>query len=426
MDNAELASNSSYNSDSLQSSLSGLSLYQDEYTELLHLVNPSKHPEPHSGTPLVPRVVQKSEGDVNDQIQHSLGLATSQRVQELVKRNQELETELIKANKQINRLVNCHNSLQVEKEVQGLWTTNMKLREWNTKLQREKHDLEMECKGLKISLAELETKSQVNKGLVASLKEKVSQHYVEWQQELKQSANLKLVVSDLTVQLKEADRLKFWYKTQFNQWQNTKSELQSCQIQVEHLKADNSKLQLKLTECKSELDNAQLEALKEKSQLLQKLEKFNLEFVPIEPIISLTPCQNCCQNPSEEMLTGLKTQLSIKNLDVTRLIEENSTITSKCIVLQKVLQHKESEIEGLDLRRKESNLRLQQVQESEQTKEQQIHQLKAQIAALQVELNGQKADKASVERQIEMLRSQFAQFKENYDLVGVLFCLGFS
>lgn len=416
MDNAELASNSSFNSDSLQSSLSGLSLYQDEYTELLHLVDPAKCPEPHSGTPSVSRVNPTSERNVNDQI---LEPNTSQRVYELVKRNRELEAELVKANKQINRLVNCHNSLQVDKEIEGLWTNNAKLRELNAKLQKEKQDLELECKGLQISLAEVRTQTQVSSGLVVSLKEKVSQHYVEWQRELKQSASLKLVVSDLTAQLQEAERVKLWYKTQFNQWQNTKTELQLCQTQLEHLEEDNSKLQLKLTECKFELDNVQLEALKEKSQLLQKLEKFNLEFIPKEPTISSMPCQNCCQNTNEEVLIQLKTQLSMKNREITRLIEENSTMVSKCIVLQKTLQHKESEIEGLNLRQKETNSRLQQLKESEQVKEQQIQELKAQIGALEVELNGQKADKTSVEQQIEMLRNQFVQFKGNYSVVGV-------
>ncbi|XP_066148296.1 putative leucine-rich repeat-containing protein DDB_G0290503 [Euwallacea fornicatus] len=460
MDNAETESNHSCNSDSLvsnASSLSGLSLYGHEFAELRHLINPAKYPQPYlerNSTPTPdnhdPSLITQFKNELQKSLQlnehYKIDLQNLERVTELkyydkidqlLQANGRLEGELQSAKTQIDRLIkSCKQNndviaytekLDLENQIYRISNELSKLHANSAKLQEEKGQLDLDAKSLRIKLSDLETERQIKDITVGNLKQKVSELHIEIQNLHKQVSSSDGQLSLLNTKLIESEKAKLWYKDQLSQCQCDKvklnEELTKCRSQLNKLIDTTSDLKIELSRQVHEVDAVRLQALKEKEELLQKLETLNLDCkISKMPLDKLEVQFNGCHSEDEiedmrEEINKLKGVMKDKNSEIERLNQDNSIAIAKCIALQNTLKQRESDIECLEVRHKQVLNKLKYVENNEKEKLADNMQLKGRIGELEVELRTRNLEKYHVDQSVQLIREQFVKLKENYERI---------
>ncbi|XP_066260217.1 putative leucine-rich repeat-containing protein DDB_G0290503 [Euwallacea similis] len=460
MDNTETESNHSYNSDSLlsnASSISGLSLYGNEFAELRHLVNPAKYPQPYlerSSTPTPDNCDPSSTTQFKNELQRSLELNERykldlknlervvelkycDKIDQLLQANGRLEGELQSAKNQIDRLIkSCKQNndviaytekLDLENQIYRISNEFSKLQANSAKLQEEKGQLDLETKSLRIKLLELETERQIKDITLGNLKQKISELHIEIQNLHKQTSSFDGQLNLLNTKLIESEKAKLWYKDQLSQCQCDKvklnEELTKCRSQLNKLSDTTSDLKIALSRQVHEVDAVRLQALKEKEELLQKLETLNLGCnISKIPLDKMEVQLNGHHSDDEvedlrQEINKLKDLMKDKNNKIVKLNQDNSTAIAKCVILENALKQREDDMECQEVRYKEVVSKLEYVEENEKEKLAENMQLKGRIGELEVELRTRNLEKHHVDQSIQLIREQFVKFKENYERI---------
>ncbi|XP_076263993.1 uncharacterized protein LOC143198564 isoform X2 [Rhynchophorus ferrugineus] len=463
MDKLDTDSNYSNYSDSVvsnASSLSGLSLYEDEFTELRHLVNPHKYPSKQierSSTPKVQTVSLDNEQKIVDlyselekclqlnvryksdlaSLEKRFELRCNDKIEQLQRNNASLEGQLNNANNQIERLIKNYKDqnvfalleerLQLQKKIKELLFQNDTLQTECANSRQEKNNVLSENTKLKISLGELTTDLEVKKTSIQHLKDKISRQYIEIQNVVKENRSLVENNNFLTIKLSNFEKSINWYKGQLQAMKEHKQkwhdDILKYKNDLNNLKEDNSVLKIELCKCKSEIDHVRLQALKEKESLYTKLEKINLNNqLPAKRVDSVTNEEST--NYFELSFQDVKRENDILKQHLTEheeryevLCKENSEILSKYLVLQKNLQQVESTVEVLETNKKDMIQKLDNLEELVKEKCNENFQLKNKISSLEIELQTLEQEKKTTENTIELIRNQFCMFRSKYQKV---------
>lgn len=462
MDNLETESNcSSDGFHSNASTVSGLSLYGNEFAELRHLVNPSKYPQPYldrSSTPkaellddrenlrlqelknTLQQTLEQNEKYKLDleNLERKIDLKYCNKIDKLLRSNTKLECELENANNQIDRLIKNYKQkhdhliykekLDLERQIYQLNSSNSKLETHCAKIQLTKNEVDLQNSDLKTKLRELVTEIDIKNSAIQSLKEKISEQHIQIANALKNYTNLNEKLNCLNTKLIEAEKSKLWYKEQLTVCQNDKIQLQSELIKYKNQIVDCNEtiftLKIDVSKYKNEVDEVRLQALKEKEELFNKLENINLDcsistHVPekVSNDYNMQFYEQTIEDLKEEV-HRIKTAVQNKDKEFEKLVRENSKAISNCLVLQKSLKQNESNIELLENCKKELVRKVEYLKESEKEKLCENLQLKNEVAQLGIELKMRNEEKRDVDRSVQLVREQFLKIKENYEKVS--------
>ncbi|KAL1516927.1 hypothetical protein ABEB36_000758 [Hypothenemus hampei] len=461
----DVESDISDNSESIQSnvsSISGLSCYGNEFVKLLHLVNPSKYPESYQLQSSTPNKQQQQDDNKKNNLKNNLQdtwqlvekykvkaqnvekeieFKYSEKIDKLLAINKRLEGELNNANQQIQRLL-CNykgkNDLELyemnlilEKKLHDVSMEFNRLQQQNIKIQEANNTFELDNQTLKLNLSELVSEQAIKDVSIKNLKEKVSEQHVEIHNLQMHNRELKKKVDFLTNTNAEIMKSKLWYKEQLNQSQNEKMKLHETLIEsknsITNLNQINANLNIDLSKCKNEVDEVRLQALKEKTQLFEKLQNINLnccnslpQSIARHDVISSDPpptSLNEAFSDVKEELFQVKSSVVNKDQKIEKLLQENSSVISQCVVLQQTLKHKEIETELMENSKRELLSKLEFFKSNDQEKLNEILNLKNMIVKLQIELHERNSETNDVKHSIQLVRDQFAKFKENYERI---------
>lgn len=444
-----------------ESTLSGLSIYQDEFTELRHLVNPRKYPNYafSSSSPSQENCRTRYKGNIyistlshhledSQQLQEkyksdlynlekSLELKYYDKIEKLLKTNQRLKSELDNANEQISRLLKNYskqntlssednNFFQLEQKCHDLTSRYSELGNEYFQSKNQNEQYETENKQLKIELSELKIDVETKNACVKELKDKISQQYVEIETLLKTSFKYSQSINDSALELAHVKKTQDWYRERLRLCQDEKQtlsdEILKCKIDLstQHEKIEN--LNVELSRWKAKCEVIELKALQDKEKLYKQLDsihstsdsknKVELSFIHTEEnkanIINFYECN--IQDLTREIMK-IKEYVQEQDGMIQKITKENSELIGRCITLQKNVQHNQIVIEELENVKKSFDAELGEARNKIKQKSDEIITKENQILALHAELKARKDEQNMVEQSVKMVRDQFAVFK---------------
>lgn len=463
MDNFDTDSNDSYHSGSFlsnASSLSGLSLYENEFVELRHFVNPSKYPTStvkrnstprvHLETVDVQRKIQNLQNDLDSSLQLNVKYKNDlihleqkieakfcDKLEKLTRDNKILEGQLENANGQIKRLIKNYkdqdslvlfaDKLNLENRIQDLSYQTRKLEKECAILEKERDSVNLENKTIKISLAELTTNLDIRKIAVQDLKEKVTQQHVENQKLSQKNTILSEKLNAVSAKLENCEKSNNWYREKLkvlqNDNENAIKSISNYKSEVNCLQDKISSLNIELCKCKNEIDQVRFQALQEKETLYAKLESINVNFnLPQKSINNninvpdLTSYDLVVEDLKSE-ISRLKTICQEKDAEFEFLKKENSDILAKYLILQKQFQQLENKSEQLEKSKNYILKKNEFLNENLKEKLCENLQLKNKIVRIEVQLKTQNEEKRCTEDQVQVIRNQVLSFKMNYEKI---------
>ncbi|KAJ8926326.1 hypothetical protein NQ314_021311 [Rhamnusium bicolor] len=434
----DAVSNISNQSDELRSNastLSDLSIYQDEFVELRHLVNPTKYPTATFDRCSTPKQDSGCELpyndlvlDISDQLQNSLKLNEKykndmfnlekvielrfyEKIEKLLRNNSRLKSELEIANEQIERLIRSFsnkndtsslldtNCIRLEQKCHELSMQNSTLQYELLANKNQKEEYESENKQLKIERNELNIDIEARHVCIKELKERISQQHVEIQSLLKNNLMSSQSIKEVSSDLEHLKKVQEWYKDQLHMCQDEKrllsNEILKCKTDLSSQRENTDMLNVDIAKWKHKCDIIQFEALKEKERLCKELENMNFtnvsnnqssNFIENNDNKSIVNYYETSIQDLTNEITKIKEYVQEQDKTYNKIAKENSELIAHCITLQKTIQQNEMSIEELESSKKYLNMELNLIKERVKEKSEEFTSSKKQIFSLEAEL----------------------------------------
>lgn len=460
--NLSQISNQSDDIKSSISSISGLSNYQHEYSELRHYINPERCSEILETRTQISTPINDSGcdlhyedriSDLSHQLQSTLKQSEqyknelcnmemkfekyNEKIEKLLKVNNKLEIDLANANEQINRLITNYankrephmegvNFIQLEKKFHELSLEHSALKGKYIETYKLKAELDHLHQKISTDLKESQLEIQTKNLCIKDLKEKITKQFFEMQMTINTKNTCVQTLNDSKLELQQTKDMLEWYKKQLEITQLGKKTLAEdivkykLDISIKTGKIDALMLELKSLENKFEM--YQLGTLKEKERLYQELQALqNCLDNKIDPHVH-SKIDHSVLSYHEHIVEDLKIEIeSIKNYMneqdslMKRTNKENSDLISRCVAAQKMLQNKNLELEEFDLNKKQLLSQIRMLQDEQNEKMNVINILKNEKAKLESEIFSCKQEKSLVDTTINTIREQFTAFSLQYD-----------
>ncbi|XP_018572959.1 putative leucine-rich repeat-containing protein DDB_G0290503 isoform X2 [Anoplophora glabripennis] len=449
-----------------ESTLSGLSIYQDEFTELRYMVNPAKYPD-YSFSRCSPKqdptlkfkdsihlsnlshlqdsqqIHEKYKSDLYN-LEKSLELKYYDKIEKLLKTNHRLQSELDGANEQIARLLNNYskqstsslldkNFIQLEEKYHNLTSRYSELQHEQFQMKNQNEQYETENKHLKIELSELKIDIDTKNICVKELKDKISHQYVEIETLLKNNFKYSQTVSEISSELAHLKKTQDWYKERLRLSQNEKQilseEILKCKRNLSSQHEKVEVLNVELSKWKAKCEVIELKALQDKEKLYKQLDSVHtanysktdqskLNFIGEENQASIINFYETSIQDLTNEIMKIKEYVQEQDGTIKKITKENSELIARCITLQKSVQHNEITIEELENIKKELYAELNEMEVKVKIKSDETIVRENQILNLHAELKVRKDEQEMVEQTVKIIRDQFTIFKSKYRELG--------
>lgn len=434
------------NHSSANTSLSGLTGYEEQLNNLKYLNNSDVQPSRteattnHNHECCSTLMYETRIKNLNIELQNSLKLnekykndlfnferklhlENHERINTLVARNAQLEGHLEFANKQIEILLKRCNQLGNESNIQN---GNVSLQSQIDFLQNElirsnnaRYKMELQIKELICELQETKDEKQSRTGCIEELKKKICEQHTSIQNILQEKAkcevNLASIKNDFAWCLKSEN----WYKEQLHACQAKKSKISEENLNLQHILAEenrkNDAFKVEVSKWKNRYDELFLSTEKTKEMLQRRIEQLEYK-LPNKTEATETNSnelervreyyENVVQDLGEEMIK-IKQEVVRQNEIFQKVTTDNSSLVARITTLQKSLNDKEIANENLQIRNKDLNNKLFiSLQNLEDTKKEMLDlQMKKQ--EIEVKLVASEHEKKEIENTVILIRNDF-------------------
>ncbi|CAH0548013.1 unnamed protein product [Brassicogethes aeneus] len=460
MEYSDTNSTCSDTSEGLISSISCASGYQDEFQELRHLVNPKKYPDLPLRNCLTPTQTNKQENEheakinrLNAELQNALRtnekykidlfnlekkieLSFHDKVEALIRRNRVLEVQVENSNNQVERLIKnfgnvgkslitCSKCLKLEKINYEVNSSIISLKDEVGQYKSLNNELVEKNKKLSIEIQEIRPLIDIRNACVKDLKEKITKQHVEIQKLQRNEDFLTIGVSNLKNELNHVKKSEEWYKNQLHLCQNEKQVLlEDILMHKNNLAAkykEYEDLKIEINVWKSRYTELELKLIKEKdcvSKFVEPKITIQKEFVGDLDNSTNQTIANYYENVIQDLygeINQIKHTFNEKNSTYTKISKENSELVSQCLMLQKSLQLSQVNLEDKENIKKDLQLKLTLLTNSENNKTQEIQKLQQELQNARIELTARNQEKDMVENTIQTIRQYFGVLKSNYE-----------
>ncbi|KAJ8973647.1 hypothetical protein NQ317_002921 [Molorchus minor] len=452
------------------STLSGLSLYKDEFSELRHTINPLKYPQfDRCSTPKQDSGCESSYdnrvSDLSCQLENSLKLNEKyknelydleksielkfhDRIQKLITTNLRLKIELDNANSQVQRLLSAFSTerntslvpnatfIQLEQKYYKLSLESATLQLNLQESRNQNEEYERENKDLNIELNQLKTDCGAKKLCIKELKKKIIEQTLKIQSSLKDNALSTQTLHDLSSELEHLKKIQDWYKEQLQVYQNNKKsltdEILNCKINLASKDEIIESLNLDVIEWKEKYNDSEFKMLKEKDRFFKQTQSDSFsgdcEYSLPELNTKNSPNCSCLENDRsvinyyEDTIQDLTSEIkSIKEYiqeqdkKVKDVGKENSDLIAQCVTLQKVVRQNEIMIEELENAKKCLSMELNLANEKLRENSTELSSVRSEVFRLNGEAEIREEEKKLVDSTIKNIREHFDVFRIKYE-----------
>ncbi|KAJ8922247.1 hypothetical protein NQ315_004184 [Exocentrus adspersus] len=449
------------------STLSNLSIYQDEFAELRYLVNPTKYPnitfnrcstpKPDSGcgsqfdesialssglitaSPQLQNLQQIQENYKYDlyNLEKKLELKYYDKIEKLLKTNYQLQSELNDANEQITRLIKnycskpsvvSNNFIELENRYHTLTVNYSQLQHKYLGTKTEKEEAEFDIKQLKTELTALKVDVAAKNECINELKDKTAKQYVEIENLIKNNSKASQNSSEITSELAQVRKTQNWYKERLllcqNENQTLTSEILKCKENLYSQCELIENLNVEVSKWKTKCSEVEIQALKDKESLYKQFQSMNLsdskhvkqlniQSKESTKTYEINYYKSCIQDLNYE-IGKVKEYVQEQDIIVQKITKENSELVANCITLQNSVRQNEIVIEELENTKKQLTAQVDELTLKAIQKTDDIGIRENQILSLQAELRIRTDEQHVIEQTVNALRQQFAIFKSKY------------
>ncbi|KAG5874794.1 hypothetical protein JTB14_012430 [Gonioctena quinquepunctata] len=457
------ASNYSDEINSVLSTFSGLSNYQDEYEELKHLTNPRTHSfvdQERSSTPKndsgcdthyeehfddiscqsqsALKVDQKYED--NSFLENDIEIKFHNKLEILLKNNRQLESELANAKDQIERLLkkfstttrklpeSDHYFIQLEQKNYNLTFQNSVLRKNLSRIEEEKCEVELQMKQLRIELNQKKIDSEMKNAVLKELKDKISHQHIEITKISRDYGTTSQILNKTKIELENAKKEQDWYKQQLYAAQGIKKnlleDLSNCKLEIASQNRNISLLNIELEKMKNIYESSQLKSLREKDCFHKTLQEYHHLFISGQRFEESRNIEKTDDDSSiykdkildlENEISRIKTFVKLQEVNFKKISTENSDLLSRCITMQKSLEQKEFVINTLDIENKNFRMTLASLEDRHRKVTEKVNEMNKELINVKTELCVSQQENAAVENTVKTIRGQFTIFKLKYN-----------
>ncbi|KAF2883659.1 hypothetical protein ILUMI_22531 [Ignelater luminosus] len=433
------------------SSLSGLTGYEEELSDLKHLIKLSPSPclpyqitkEMKTSTNKQVEAYEERISKLNSELQNALRLNETykydilnlkrkielefyDKFEKLLKNNVQLEGQLQVAKEHIHSLLNnknvsnnSHTNKLVELELDYETKKNLlenEIKYWKNEAGTQENvnnKLKIELEETRINLS---SKNNSNEGL----KKKIVDIHVEMQNLNQENVRINNLLSMTVNELESLKKSELWYKEQLHQCREQKlksiEEVSKLQLSLASKERNLDVLNSDLLKLKNVHEEFQLASLQERQSLLKTIDKFSNES---PKVISITDeglsrnYESTIESLNRELLT-IKQAINEQQSSFEAINKQNSELVARNTMLQKTLNDKEIFITNLEYDKKDLDMKLEICTEKEKQTRQLVINLMNEKSKLEIALNGANQEKSEIQDAINTIRENFSKFALNY------------
>lgn len=293
---------------------------------------------------------------------------------------------------------------------------------------------EHDAQQCRIALQEMKVDAESKDGAIRGLKNKVAELHVELQNLLQGKLRAESDLQTRSNQLAAEEKMKEWYRQQFQESQAAKGRLQQDVIGLQTVVANHESSVDKLTferdQSRQQLAELQERAVREKEGLLRHLENIEadmrereilfqqmqrdqgsveesvlLQMKKVEEERAKWVQETFTRSELERQLTALKSESDAKSSAIEGLEREVAQFVKQLTVLQKTMNEKELEIHAFGERHVEQERQYKELQLLSQAKEKHLDTMKQEKTAVEVELKAARREKEEMDATLVDVRN---------------------
>lgn len=425
---------------SANTSLSGLTGYEEEFNDLRLLTQPKSFCHNNDTSKLLYETTIKS---LTSQLDNSLKLneklkndlftkekfheeENSKRVNSLITKSAQLEAQLTALRCHIAGLFKqccTRESVIVDESGLNVYEQIRLIQNEIIRCANERDKSEVMVRNIKSELDLAKEEIQTRIACVNELKRKVSEQYTgiesisQYNKELE--SKFKAVANELDWHKKSEN----WYKKQLNN-ERTKSMVVSQDvIKLQHQLLEKNKeldqLNLRLNKCKYECEDLRVLQKREKDDFLKKIETLQMEIISRVSGFTQTSDESVCRTCSEKEMVVQSINNEMKLIKTTaqnqmkvsvELEKENTNLNTRIMLLEKNLSEKELVIQQLEQQKYDLQNELSAKQILEQNKTKELLNLRESNHELKVKMVALAKEKVETENAINVIRRDVDKF----------------
>lgn len=436
---------------STNTSLSGLTGYEEEFNDLRKLTKPNIFTKQYNVIP--PNQIEtsgiqfkaKTTGVTvqlenllkeNEKLKNELYAARKEKhsdLQEkmklLISRNAELEAHLSVACNQMNAVLQQCRSPEISKLSGNALNLCEQIKYVQGEILRcntEKTTNELLIKNIKSDLEAAKDEIATRVACVNELKRKVSEQYQKIEGIIEYNKKLESKLQSTQSELEWCRKSENWYKEQLHSVQleklKTSEDNISLQQKVFEKEQETERFSISINKLKHSHEEIQISFIKEKEALMQKIEA--LQFETVQKVVfnntsDDTECTACKDKgmaiaDMTQEIVALKKEVNAQTQLTEATRKQNSDLHARLIVLQKQLNEKEAEVEKLKMQKFDLQNHLQAKRNLEQEESKEILDLKTVNQKLEIQVSALSQEKQAIENAVATVRTDFSKIMAGY------------
>lgn len=425
---------------SANTSLSGLTGYEEEFNDLRLLTQPKSFCHNNDTSKLLYETTIKS---LTSQLDNALKLneklkndlftkekfheqENSKRVNSLITKSAQLEAQLTAVRCHVAGLFkqcSTRESVIVDENALNVYEQIRLIQNEIIRCTNEKDTSEVMVQNIKSELDLAKEEIQTRIACVNELKRKVSEQYSGIESVSQYNKELESKLKAAENELDWYKKSENWYKKQLNN-ERTKGMVASEDvIKLQHQLLEKNKeidqLNLRLNKCKYECEDLRVLQKREKDELLKKIETLQIEIINRVSGFNQTSDKSVCRTCREkEMVVQsitnemkiIKTNAQNQIKVYVELEKENTDLNTRAMLLEKNLNEKELLIQHLEQQKHDLQNELSAKQILEQNKTKELLNLRELNDTLKVKMAALAKEKVEIEAAVSVIRKDLGKF----------------